>query len=431
MNRRKIAFALLAIFSGTTTVHAAENSINTDTMNATIQDVQNALNNNYDYYHAREAVISRLGYSYSEADKFVTDVREARISKTTTQAQGLTTPQVSLLIAQEPDLPISSSDSPYRAMGQTHHYADLDDLKAQAKAGDQFAQEQLDKYVKAETAARHGAELTAANQARTAAQTDAEHGAELTAANQARTGTQTDAEHGAELTAANRARTAAQINAEHGAELTAANQARTAAQTDAEHGAELTAANQARTSPQVLSTQTELNHSENTSNRSLINQNTASISTFKEDVKQAKTTSITAQSRADAAYTYAEKNHQSLSETNKRLVNAESKEALNEQHIGTLESQTTSNFAKLKSQVDDNRKRASAGISGVAAMANIPQVTNTQDFSVGAGVGTADSESALAVGFSARATENVVVKASVSDDSQHNFVTGAGVSYGW
>lgn len=67
----------------------------------------------------------------------------------------------------------------------------------------------------------------------------------------------------------------------------------------------------------------------------------------------------------------------------------------------------------------------------MAAMANIPQVIQGQTFSVGAGVGTTDSESALAVGFSARATEHVVVKASVSDDTQQNFVVGGGVSYGW
>ena len=147
--------------------------------------------------------------------------------------------------------------------------------------------------------------------------------------------------------------------------------------------------------------------------------------------QKAETTGEYAQSRADKAFAHAEANKQALAATNHRLAADDAELANHEQRIGTLESQTTSNFAKLKSQIDDNRKRASAGISGVAAMANIPQVTNTQDFSVGAGVGTADSESALAVGFSARATENVVVKASVSDDSQHNFVAGAGVSYGW
>lgn len=102
-----------------------------------------------------------------------------------------------------------------------------------------------------------------------------------------------------------------------------------------------------------------------------------------------------------------------------------------ETRIESLEANTSANFGKLKSQVEENRKRASAGIAGVSAMANIPQVIQGQTFSIGAGVGTADSQQALAVGFSARATENTVVKASVSNDSQHNFVAGAGLSYGW
>jgi|GEM_PF-5457114 len=70
-------------------------------------------------------------------------------------------------------------------------------------------------------------------------------------------------------------------------------------------------------------------------------------------------------------------------------------------------------------------------IAGVAAMANIPPVTSYQNFSIGAGVGNTDGESAVAVGFSARASQSVVVKASVSNDTQRNFVVGGGISYGW
>ncbi|UBI23086.1 YadA C-terminal domain-containing protein (plasmid) [Citrobacter amalonaticus] len=64
-------------------------------------------------------------------------------------------------------------------------------------------------------------------------------------------------------------------------------------------------------------------------------------------------------------------------------------------------------------------------------MANIPPVTSYQNFSIGAGVGNTDGESAVAVGFSARASQSVVVKASVSNDTQRNFVVGGGISYGW
>ena len=64
-------------------------------------------------------------------------------------------------------------------------------------------------------------------------------------------------------------------------------------------------------------------------------------------------------------------------------------------------------------------------------MANIPQVTANQDFSVGAGVGFRGNEQAVAVGFSGRITDSVVTKVAVSADTQSGFAAGAGVSYGW
>uniref|UniRef100_UPI0028BD6D17 YadA C-terminal domain-containing protein n=1 Tax=Enterobacter huaxiensis TaxID=2494702 RepID=UPI0028BD6D17 len=155
------------------------------------------------------------------------------------------------------------------------------------------------------------------------------------------------------------------------------------------------------------------------------------IVTLAQDTKVAQATGEYAQSRAQIAMQNAEKNRAALVASNKKIAANSVALADHEQRIETLEQSNSSNFGKLKSEVDENRKRASAGIAGVAAMANIPQVTNTQNFSVGAGVGTTDGENALAVGFSARATENVVVKASVSDDSQHNFVVGGGIAYGW
>ncbi len=181
----------------------------------------------------------------------------------------------------------------------------------------------------------------------------------------------------------------------------------------------------------TVATQVENNTRAVAKESSVLNKHTEQIHQLASGVVHAETTGENALSRAESAFANAAAAKQALAATNQRVAADDAKIANHETRIQTLESQTSGNFAKLKSQVDDNRKRASAGISGVAAMANIPQVTNTQNFSVGAGVGTADSESALAVGFSARATENTIVKASVSDDSQHNFVAGAGVSYGW
>ncbi|EDY2029997.1 hypothetical protein GTB64_004439 [Salmonella enterica] len=148
-------------------------------------------------------------------------------------------------------------------------------------------------------------------------------------------------------------------------------------------------------------------------------------------VKQAQATGEWANARIDAANQQIAANHAAAAAANQRAAENTAKLADHETRIQSLESSTNAKFGQLKSEVDQNRKRASAGIAGVAAQANIPQVLESQTFSVGAGVGNTDGESALAVGFSARASQNVVVKAAVSNDTQHNFVVGAGVSYGW
>ena len=166
-------------------------------------------------------------------------------------------------------------------------------------------------------------------------------------------------------------------------------------------------------------------------NRTVLMANKGDIVTLTQDTKVAQTTGEYAQFRAQTAMQNAEKNRAALVASNKKIAANSVALADHEQRIETLEQSNSSNFGKLKNEVEHNRKRASAGIAGVAAMANIPQVTNTQNFSVGAGVGNTDGENALAVGFSARATENVVVKASVSNDTQHNFVAGGGIAYGW
>ena len=146
---------------------------------------------------------------------------------------------------------------------------------------------------------------------------------------------------------------------------------------------------------------------------------------------QAQATGDYANSRIDVANQNIEANRQASIATNKRVAANTAQLANHEQRITTLEQNTSARFSDLNSKIDDNRKRASAGIAGVAAMANIPQVLEHQTFAIGAGAGNTDGESALAVGFSARASQNTVVKASVSNDTQHNFVVGAGVAFGW
>ena len=161
---------------------------------------------------------------------------------------------------------------------------------------------------------------------------------------------------------------------------------------------------------------------------SLVNANTQAITA---ETEERKAGDISAQLRIDKANANIEANRQASAATNKRVAGNTAAIANHEQRITSLEQQTASGFSDLKRQIDDNRKAANAGIAGVAAMANIPQVTASQDFSVGAGVGFRGDEQAIAVGFSARASQNVVVKASVAGDTQQSWTVGAGVSYGW
>ncbi len=81
--------------------------------------------------------------------------------------------------------------------------------------------------------------------------------------------------------------------------------------------------------------------------------------------------------------------------------------------------------------LQNDMQEAEGGIANVAAMANIPQVDQGKNFSVGAGYGNFKGENAMALGGSARFSENVVAKASVGYSSESSTTVGGGVSYSW
>lgn len=149
------------------------------------------------------------------------------------------------------------------------------------------------------------------------------------------------------------------------------------------------------------------------------------------EVEDRKAADVVQQMRIDQANANIEANRQASVATNKRVAANSAAIANHEQRIGELEKSTSKGFAELRSQIDDVKQDADAGIASVAAMANIPQVTEYQNLSVGAGVGVRNSQSAVAVGVSARLTENTVGKFSVASDSRSEFTAGAGISYGW
>jgi autotransporter adhesin len=121
----------------------------------------------------------------------------------------------------------------------------------------------------------------------------------------------------------------------------------------------------------------------------------------------------------------AEQNHAEI------LSESHSRAAADAQVLQKSQDYTNSKFSALKSEVDDNKKEAAAGSASAMAQANIPQVQESQQFAVGAGVGGYDAQNALSVGASFHASRSTIVKMSVSDDTQSNFGYGAGVSVGW
>ncbi|EGZ3995961.1 hypothetical protein AIA08_003777 [Salmonella enterica subsp. enterica serovar Wichita] len=84
----------------------------------------------------------------------------------------------------------------------------------------------------------------------------------------------------------------------------------------------------------------------------------------------------------------------------------------------------------LDSKVDDNRKKASAGIAGAMAMSAIPQ-NFSYDFNFGMGMSNFDSEQAISAGGYYRVNERTTVSLKTSFDTQNNLGAAAGISYGW
>lgn len=146
----------------------------------------------------------------------------------------------------------------------------------------------------------------------------------------------------------------------------------------------------------------------------LVNKNTADIKQQRVDFTQryADTDQRIAQHKADQ-----QKVNKAVAD---KLDNHEGR-------ISNLEQQSNSKFAELDKRVKDVKKHASAGTASAFAQANIPQVMSGGEFGIGAGAGTYDGESAIAVGASYAPRDNIVLKATVSSDTMHNFGAGAGV----
>ena len=92
---------------------------------------------------------------------------------------------------------------------------------------------------------------------------------------------------------------------------------------------------------------------------------------------------------------------------------------------------TSTNDAVNYGQLQDTRKLLSRGIASVTAMANIPAVDQGKTFSVGMGVGSFDSNTAVALGASYRVAPSAVLRASVAGGSGGKTAFGVGVGGSW
>jgi autotransporter adhesin len=86
----------------------------------------------------------------------------------------------------------------------------------------------------------------------------------------------------------------------------------------------------------------------------------------------------------------------------------------------------------LQQNINTVARNAYSGIAMAGALAGLPQVEQGKTFQLSAGVGNYAGYSALAVGGSARITENTIVKMGISATGGSNHVLfNAGVGYSW
>lgn len=90
-----------------------------------------------------------------------------------------------------------------------------------------------------------------------------------------------------------------------------------------------------------------------------------------------------------------------------------------------------SQLGAVQSNVNQVARMAYSGIAGAAALTMIPEVDPGKTLSVGIGTAGYQGYQAMAVGFSARITNNLKVKGGVAINGAGGSTYGAGASYQW
>lgn len=100
-------------------------------------------------------------------------------------------------------------------------------------------------------------------------------------------------------------------------------------------------------------------------------------------------------------------------------------------HSGTVNEATTRASRDYNRLIDENKKKANAGIAGATALSSIPTVPNKY-FSLGAGIGSYRDGGAVAVGFTANPQgTDLYIKSGFAITNESDPVFQAGFAYGW
>nr|WP_233212631.1 YadA-like family protein [Collimonas sp. PA-H2] len=99
--------------------------------------------------------------------------------------------------------------------------------------------------------------------------------------------------------------------------------------------------------------------------------------------------------------------------------------------VNPTDAVNVSQLSTVQSQVGDVQRIAYSGVAMAGALAGLPQVDSGKTFALGAGIGSYAGYTALAIGASARVSQNAVVKFGVSTTSGTRTLINAGVGYSW
>ncbi|KVQ61201.1 hypothetical protein WT23_20430 [Burkholderia territorii] len=89
-----------------------------------------------------------------------------------------------------------------------------------------------------------------------------------------------------------------------------------------------------------------------------------------------------------------------------------------------------SQLGAVQQDVNNVARKAYAGVAAATALTMIPEVDAGKTLAVGIGGASYQGYSAVAIGFTARLTENLKLKGGVSGSSA-GYTYGAGIGYQW